>query len=133
MNFKDCSPKKIWLLNRHGTRLPEIDDIVKMSEIPNDLEDIISNYNKGKQPKEGALCDEDFELLKNWKWDPNITVEFDEYLTDQGWNDLKGIAQAYQTVFPQLFPSYYSNAKYYVSLILNFIPVNIYYKIYLIS
>ncbi len=45
------------------------------------------------------LCAEDLEQLKNWRLDNNMTEEYENYLTLQGWNDLKYMAIDYQREF----------------------------------
>lgn len=107
-----CTPTKFWLIARHGTRLPSASKIEKLATLPTYQAEIIDNYANGKQPAVGALCDADLELLTNWRWDSNITTDKDEYLTVQGWNDLKGIAQHYKAQFPSLFGEY-SEDKFY--------------------
>lgn len=107
-----CTPKKFWLLTRHGTRLPSSSKIEKLATLPTYHAEIMDNYARGKQPAVGALCDKDLQLLSTWKWDANITTDKDEYLTVQGWNDLKGLAQHYKAQFPSLFGAY-SAQKYH--------------------
>lgn len=108
-----CIPTKFWLLNRHGTRLPNANKIEKYETLPTYQAEIIANYANGKQPSVGALCEADLKLLRDWRWDSNITTDKAEYLTLQGWNDLKGIAQYYKTQFPTLLGAAYSAEKFY--------------------
>lgn len=107
-----CTPSKFWLLARHGTRLPTASKITKLPVLPTFQAQILDNYAKGNKPAVGALCDADLELLANWKWDSNITLDKEGHLTVQGWNDLKGIGQYFKAQFPTLFPEY-SQDKYY--------------------
>lgn len=106
-----CTPTKFWLLSRHGTRLPSASKTEKLATLPTYHAEILENYANGKQPAVGALCDADLELLKTWKWDANITADKDEFLTVQGWNDLKGLGQFYSKQFPTLFTN--DHSKYF--------------------
>lgn len=104
----NCTPTKFWLFSRHGTRLPSAGSILKLPKLIKIQSEIIKNYNEeGNRPIEDALCPEDLQLLKEWKWDTNITVDKNDWLTIQGWNDLKGIAQFYKANFPTLLSAYY--------------------------
>lgn len=107
-----CTPSKFWLLARHGTRLPTKSKIDKLPVLPQYQAEILDNYAKGNKPAVGALCDADLNLLSNWKWDSNITMEKDGHLTVQGWNDLKGLGEYFKTQFPSLFGEY-SEDKYF--------------------
>lgn len=44
---------------------------------------IILSYDGNSEmlPERGRLCNEDLELLRNWEWDTNISLEDDEFLT----------------------------------------------------
>lgn len=98
-----CTPSKFWLVNRHGTRLSTSGKTAKLMNLPAYQAQIIDNYAQGAT---GGLCIGDLALLAGWKWDANITVEKDGYLTVQGWNDLKGIGQYFKAQFPSLFKEY---------------------------
>lgn len=75
--------------------------------------EIIDNYEKRhSKPSNGAMCEPDLELLKNWHWDQNITADFSEFLTIQGWNELKFLAIRYQKIFPQIMASTYEREKF---------------------
>lgn len=63
----------------------------------------------------GQLCDTDVNLLEDWKWDPNITARYGDFLTVQGWNDLKILALDYQKRFPALLEFIYTPNKFQVN------------------
>ncbi|XP_059613076.1 multiple inositol polyphosphate phosphatase 1-like [Phlebotomus argentipes] len=109
----NCEPRKFWMLSRHGTRLPSAKDMQKLRNLIDLRDQIIENYEKRRsKPDTGALCDADYQTIKNWRWDSNLTGNFDNYLTVQGWNDLKLLAQHYQRIFPNLLPNIYTQDKY---------------------
>lgn len=109
-NVSTCTPTKFWLLSRHGTRLPSRSDLGRIFENNERLHrEILSNYDKGKT----SLCASDMELIRNWKFDPNITLDIEQYLTVAGWNELQGLGQRYQSAFPTLLSSNYSQNDYF--------------------
>lgn len=63
----------------------------------------------------GHLCETDYSLIKNWRWDGNITGNYDEFLTVQGWMDEKFLAKQYQRILPNVLEVIYSPDKYLVS------------------
>lgn len=70
---------------------------------------IIENYEQRRtKPDSGALCNADYQSIKNWRWDTNITGDHDEFLTVQGWNDLKYLAKNYQRILPNVLENVYS-------------------------
>lgn len=109
----NCNPVKIWILSRHGTRLPSVKDIKELKELSNLRDEVVKNYEERRtKPDEGALCDEDLELIKNWNWNPNISGDYENFLTVQGWNDLKYLAINYQRIFPNLLENIYAPEKF---------------------
>lgn len=58
------------------------------------------------------LCSDDLEQLKQWKFDQNLTSEYAEFLTVQGWNDLKYMAIDYQRTFQNLIEPRYTKEKF---------------------
>ena len=58
------------------------------------------------------LCSDDLEQLKQWRFDQNLTSAYAEYLTLQGWNDLKYMAIDYQRTFQNLIEPSYSKEKF---------------------
>lgn len=110
---RHCRPSKFWMLARHGTRLPGKSDINSMPPILNDLRDsIFDNYAHQKSPKMGRMCPQDLDLLKQWHWDKNITVEYESFLTDQGWDDLKLLAMREKDRFSEIFDGHYDEQRY---------------------
>ena len=105
-----CTPSKLWLLSRHGTRLPSKTELGKIFEVNEILHrDILRNYDEGKT----SLCASDFELIRNWRFDSNITLDKEQFLTVAGWNELQGLAQRYQAAFPTILSSNYSQQDYF--------------------
>lgn len=68
------------------------------------MNNIIAAHNAGR----GNICQQDFNLINSWAFDPNITTDKEQWLTVAGWNEMKAIAQRYQRVFPTLLPSTYN-------------------------
>lgn len=58
------------------------------------------------------MCENDLELLKRWRWNRNITGDFTEFLTVQGWNELKFLAIRYQRSFPSIMENIYDHEKF---------------------
>lgn len=96
------------MLQRHGTRLANANQISKFPNIPPIQTKAVNNHENGK----GTLCQQDLQLIREWKLDTNITESIAEYLTLAGWMELENIASRYQSAFPSLLPSTYSRSKY---------------------
>lgn len=108
-NVSSCNPSKFWMLSRHGTRLPSIPDLTKMFEHNERLHsEVLRNYDAGKT----SLCASDIELIRNWTFDPNITIEREQMLTVSGWNEFQDLAQRYQAAFPTVLTPSYSPRDY---------------------
>lgn len=106
----NCNPSRFWMISRHGTRLPSTTELTNILNHGVTVhKDIIRNYEAGKT----SLCAADFELIRNWHFDPNITMSNEQFLTVSGWNEMQGIAQRFQKAFPQLLPSNYSVRDYF--------------------
>lgn len=63
----------------------------------------------------GHLCDADYNVIKNWRWDSNITGNYDEFLTSQGWNDEKFLAKQFQRILPNVLDNIYTPDKFLVN------------------
>ncbi|XP_031844555.1 multiple inositol polyphosphate phosphatase 1 [Nomia melanderi] len=107
LEYSGCTPKKIWLVLRHGTRYPGKKYIPSMIEkLPQLQQTILHNYQTGKT----SLKDEDVALLKDWKI---IFTEDDVMkLTEEGGNEMIDLAERYQSRFPFLMSEEYSNKTY---------------------
>ncbi|KAJ6644593.1 Multiple inositol polyphosphate phosphatase 1 [Pseudolycoriella hygida] len=105
-----CTPSKFWLITRHGTRLPSLSDLTLIFRHNENLHsDIVRNFESGRT----SLCASDINLIKEWKFDPNITFENEQFLTVSGWNEARQVAERYQSAFPSLLPSTYSRDTYF--------------------
>lgn len=52
------------------------------------------------------------EILERWRFDNNLTAQFADYLTVQGWNDLKYMAIDYQKTFQNVIDVEYRREKF---------------------
>lgn len=97
------------MVARHGTTLWNLSDLQNIFQHNERLHrDILSNYEAGRT----SLCASDIEYIRNWRFDPNITLEMNEALVEAGWNEIQGLAQRYQAAFPTLLPSTYVRSDY---------------------
>ncbi|XP_050298334.1 multiple inositol polyphosphate phosphatase 1 [Anthonomus grandis grandis] len=109
-----CQPVQFWSLNRHGTRLPKAAKIQKLRDLQYLRADLVRNYEEKKSyPAIGKLCFDDYNLLRRWRWNDNITEDKAASLTQQGINELRLIARRYKAKFPQLLNQPYSDQTYY--------------------
>ncbi|KAG5683997.1 hypothetical protein PVAND_013250 [Polypedilum vanderplanki] len=104
-----CTPARFWLYMRHGDRLPSTNDINRMVPFTNTQHpNIINAYNAGHS----SLCPPDFTAINTWRWDSNITVAIEQFLTVSGWNIVKELARRYQRAFPTLLPPIYDRTRF---------------------
>lgn len=109
-SVSNCNPSKFWLLSRHGTRLPSKSDLGKIFEHNEKLhQGILKNYDAGRS----SICASDISLIRNWRFDTNITIEIEQYLTVAGWNELKGLGERFQKAFPTILSNVYSSSDYF--------------------
>ncbi|XP_030560735.1 multiple inositol polyphosphate phosphatase 1-like [Drosophila novamexicana] len=108
-----CEPKKIWIFHRHGTRLPTPSTIEAAPRLEEIRDLIVNNYRvRRTKPETDALCDTDLTAIQMWKWNTSITVDIEEYLTSQGYEDLRGTAKLYQHYFPTVLPTTFNDTYY---------------------
>ncbi|XP_004526154.1 multiple inositol polyphosphate phosphatase 1 [Ceratitis capitata] len=108
-----CKPTKIWILHRHGTRLPTVKTIKSAPKLNTLRDEIVANYRvRRTKPDTNALCLEDLSLLSMWKWNSSITVDQEQFLTMQGYEDLKGTAKTYQRFYGDVLTKNYNNTYY---------------------
>ncbi|XP_017087639.2 multiple inositol polyphosphate phosphatase 1 isoform X1 [Drosophila bipectinata] len=108
-----CEPKKMWIFHRHGTRLPKKSMIKKAPRLAELRDLIVKNYRVLKtKPDRDPLCQTDLIALQMWKWNSSITGDMEEYLTAQGYDDLRGTAKLYQRYYPNVLPKEYNDTYY---------------------
>ena len=109
-NVSSCTPSKFWIFTRHGNRLPSIPEIENMLEIKDRIQrDILANYDAGRT----SLCADDVELIRNWEFNPNATLDSDLDLTESGWYEMQDMAERFQAAFPTLLPPTYSPSHFF--------------------
>lgn len=107
VNISSCIPSKFWFFSRHASRLPDSKEIKSINKLGSKIDKIVKARRAGR----GTLCNQDFELIEKWRFDPNITSDKSEFLTVSGWNEMKNIAKRYQKLYPKLLPKNYTNNK----------------------
>ncbi|KAL1402333.1 hypothetical protein pipiens_006141 [Culex pipiens pipiens] len=105
----DCIPTKYWLLARHGTRLHGAKYINFLPQSLNKLRDAILANNASRR----MMCPDDLDLLRNWRWDSNMTTDYEGFLTESGWNELKNLATREKTRFGALFNGPYREDRFH--------------------
>lgn len=107
VTFNSCSPQKIWMMIRHGTRNPSQKVIRRMRERLPILQDaIVKNAAENKT----LLCDEEAANLANWSTE---LQEIDEKrLTHQGEDEMIELAERFQNRFNDILPDSYSNSSF---------------------
>lgn len=68
------------------------------------------------KPDENALCLIDLTAIQMWKWNASITVDIEEHLTSQGYEDMRGTAKLYQRYYPTVLPNKYNDSYYLVRI-----------------
>ncbi len=106
-----CTPKRFWLVSRHGSRYPSLADhdtlFTTTDQTPNN---IIANYDAGKT----TLCERDAQNIKEWRLDPiMLRTDAPADLSATGRLELISIAKRYQEKFPGLLPKTYSHLNYF--------------------
>lgn len=101
----DCTPNKIWMLVRHGTRNPSVKLIKRMRERLPQIRDLILKTASGLQENIR-------DSLK--KWEIHITDKDQKQLTHEGEEEMLHLAKRMQRRFPDILTSAYSNSSYKV-------------------
>ncbi|CAG9801859.1 unnamed protein product [Chironomus riparius] len=109
LQVSSCTPARFWFYMRHADRLPSINDMNRMRPFSNEQTiNIINAYIEGRS----NLCHPDFNTINHWTFDPNITVEHEQFLTVSGWNIARNIASRYQAAFPTILPRTYDRNRF---------------------
>ncbi|CAG9783864.1 unnamed protein product [Diatraea saccharalis] len=104
IKYPGCRDARIWMIIRHGTRLPSAKDIVGMKDILRDLKyEILFNHKKSKE-----------QLKRLEEWSSDIDIEEEKYLTREGQDEMIFLAERMQKRFPNAIKSKYDNKTFYV-------------------
>ncbi|XP_045542903.1 multiple inositol polyphosphate phosphatase 1-like [Papilio machaon] len=104
IKYPHCKDTKIWMVVRHGTRLPSAKDILGMNSVLEDLRHEILLQNRiGKGPLNSEQLD-DFE-----KWYNNLEIEKEKFLTYEGQNEMILLAERTLKRFPNAIKKKYNN------------------------
>ncbi|XP_061383221.1 multiple inositol polyphosphate phosphatase 1-like [Danaus plexippus] len=107
IKYPNCKHSKIWMLLRHGTRLPSAKDILGMNTILKDLKyKILMQNNHGK----GPLNEEQLHWFS--KWSSNISVEQEKFLTYEGQDEMILLAERMRKRFPDAIKEKYDNKSF---------------------
>ncbi|CAH2086293.1 unnamed protein product [Euphydryas editha] len=107
IKFPSCKDVKIWMIIRHGTRLPSAKDIVGMNTTLNNLKyEILLKNKQGK----GPLKKDHLKLFEKWKSD--ISVDEEKYLTLEGQDEMIQLAERMQKRFPNAIKHKYNNKHF---------------------
>ncbi|KAG6442773.1 multiple inositol polyphosphate phosphatase 1 [Manduca sexta] len=107
IKFPHCKDSKIWMIIRHGTRLPRDTDIIKMNTTLKDLKyEILLNNKLGN----GELTDEQIKNFEQWSTD--INLEHERFLTLEGQDEMILLAERMQNRFPGAIKRKYNNATF---------------------
>lgn len=96
-----CQPISIWALLSTAKNTAEIDLHKTLNESFSIREKVVSSYKSGKS----SLCAQDVENLQNWKTD-NKMLSQTNFLTEEGSQELIGIANRLQQAFPSLLQTF---------------------------
>lgn len=97
------------MYSRHGSRLPGSSDTSRMLAINESLKSrVVENYEAGRT----QLCRQDFENIQEWTMNPNVTVGRNSELVQTGWDELRNLAQRFQTAFPTILPASYNRSLF---------------------
>ncbi|VVD04147.1 unnamed protein product [Leptidea sinapis] len=107
LNFLSCKERKIWMLVRHGSRLPSAKDIVGAQTYLKDLKyEILMQHRNGR----GELNEEQLRRLGGWTCD--MQVENQKYLTLEGQDEMILLAERMQKRLPKIIKHEYQNQTF---------------------
>ncbi|CAB3255391.1 unnamed protein product [Arctia plantaginis] len=101
--YENCRDHKIWMVIRHGTRLPGVKDIMKAQNLTKIKQEILLQHSNGK----GQLSMKQLKQMEDWYND--IPLERDKFLTLEGQNEMIQLAERMQRRFPHAMKQSYDN------------------------
>ncbi|XP_022112716.2 multiple inositol polyphosphate phosphatase 1 [Pieris rapae] len=107
IKFPNCKAHKIWMLLRHGSRLPSAKDIVGAQTVLQNLKyEVLLQHNMGK----GLLNKEQLQTFEHWTCD--MPVEEEKYLTLEGQDEMVLLAERTHNRFPNIVKQKYDNNSF---------------------
>ncbi|XP_045498358.1 multiple inositol polyphosphate phosphatase 1-like [Colias croceus] len=92
--LEQCEPVSVWMMMRHGTRHPEVDEITQMKAVVELRTDILQAHEEGR----GEMCAQDIQNLRKWTWDKNLDASPSD-LTVEGMEELQSIGSRFGEKF----------------------------------
>ncbi|GBP42849.1 Multiple inositol polyphosphate phosphatase 1 [Eumeta japonica] len=105
IKYPGCEDRKIWMLVRHGTRLPSAQNIIGMNTTLKDLK-----YQILLHREKGRLSNEELEEFEDWT--VNVDVTHEKYLTFEGQEEMILLAERVQNRFPNAVREKYDNETF---------------------
>ncbi|CAK1596433.1 unnamed protein product [Parnassius mnemosyne] len=98
-----CQPTAIWLLNRHGSHSPEMNETAGLQALTDLRNNVITNYRNGNfRNTNQRICTSDLNLLERWVWTSNQNPSLAGDLTSDGYISTQQLAQAWKQKYPGL-------------------------------
>ncbi|CAG9767062.1 unnamed protein product [Ceutorhynchus assimilis] len=107
IHYEGCTPKKVWMIIRHGTRNPSTSNIETINEKLPKIKSLI--LNSQNLPND-FIKNRDLDLFKKWK--SSLDSEDNNLLAHEGEEEMLLIAERMQSRFPEVFENVYSNTTY---------------------
>ncbi|XP_059057088.1 multiple inositol polyphosphate phosphatase 1 [Achroia grisella] len=105
--YPSCKDSKIWMIVRHGTRLPGAKEIRGMNSTLKDIKlEILLQHKLGK----GHLTQEQLNDLEEWT--SKVDLESEKYLTLEGRDEMILLAERMKNRFPNAIKNKYSNKTF---------------------
>lgn len=109
LQLSTCTPARLWLLSRGGSRLPEEAQINTMRTFSQSVfPRVLNSINAGRS----QLCDPDANNLRFWAFNTSITPDRSLELAQTGWTEIRNLAMRLQARFPQVLPRTYNQAQF---------------------
>lgn len=109
LQLSTCTPARLWLFSRGGSRLPDGPQINTMQAFSQNIYPrVLSSINAGRT----QLCAPDANNLRFWSFNTSITPDRNLELAQTGWTELRNLATRLQVRFPQVLPRTYNPAQF---------------------
>ncbi|XP_068629831.1 multiple inositol polyphosphate phosphatase 1 [Battus philenor] len=107
IKYPHCQDVKIWMVIRHGTRLPSAKDIIGMNNTLRDLKYEILRQHKIKTGPLNSKQLDDFE-----EWSNSLEISKEKFLTYEGQDEMILLAERTQRRFPNAVKKEYNNKSF---------------------